>query len=100
MPFISQILRSFPSFKRHSEQLGIPKEAASLIEDTSRDTRSGEFMKMDQYVDVLIPRGGAGLIRAVVNQATIPVIETGKPGTCHIFVDETADFDVAVMRYQ
>ena len=52
-------------------------------------------MKMNQYVDVLIPRGGAGLIRAVVNQATIPVIETGT-GNCHIFVDETADFDMAV----
>ena len=76
------------------EQLGIPKEAASLIEDTSRDTAAA-FMKMNQYVDVLIPRGGAGLIRAVVNQATIPVIETGT-GNCHIFVDETADFDMAV----
>lgn len=76
------------------EQLGIPKEAASLIEDTSRDTAAA-FMKMNQYVDVLIPRGGAGLIRVVVNQATIPVIETGT-GNCHIFVDETADFDMAV----
>ena len=76
------------------EQLGIPKEAASLIEDTSRDTAAA-FMKMNQYVDVLIPRGGAGLIRAVVNQATVPVIETGT-GNCHIFVDETADFDMAV----
>ena len=76
------------------EQLGIPEEAASLIEDTSRDTATA-FMKMNQYVDVLIPRGGAGLIRAVVNQATIPVIETGT-GNCHIFVDETADLDMAV----
>ena len=77
------------------EQLGIPEEAASLIEDTSRDTATA-FMKMNQYVDVLIPRGGAGLIRAVVNQATIPVIETGT-GNCHIFVDETADLDMAVL---
>ena len=61
---------------------------------TSRDTATA-FMKMNQYVDVLIPRGGAGLIRAVVNQATIPVIETGT-GNCHIFVDESADFDMAV----
>ena len=75
------------------EQLGIPEEAASLIEDTSRDTATA-FMKMNQYVDVLIPRGGAGLIRAVVNQATIPVIETGT-GNCHIFVDETADLQMA-----
>ena len=73
---------------------GIPKEAVSLIEDTSRDTAAA-FMKMNEYVDVLIPRGGAGLIKAVVNQATIPVIETGT-GNCHVFVDETADFDMAV----
>ncbi len=73
---------------------GIPKEAVSLIEDTSRET-AAEFMRMNDYVDVLIPRGGAGLIRAVVNQATIPVIETGT-GNCHIFVDETADIDMAV----
>lgn len=73
---------------------GISKEAVSLIEDTSRDTAAA-FMKMNEYVDVLIPRGGAGLIKAVVNQATIPVIETGT-GNCHVFVDETADFDMAV----
>lgn len=73
---------------------GIPKEAVMLIEDTSRDTAAA-FMKMNEYVDVLIPRGGAGLIKAVVNQATIPVIETGT-GNCHIFVDETADLDMAV----
>ena len=75
-------------------QCGIPKEAVMLIEDTSRDTAAA-FMKMNEYVDVLIPRGGAGLIKAVVNQATIPVIETGT-GNCHIFVDETADLDMAV----
>lgn len=73
---------------------GLPEEAVSLIEDTSRETAAA-FMKMNDYVDVLIPRGGAGLIRAVVNQATIPVIETGT-GNCHIFVDETADFDMAL----
>lgn len=72
----------------------IPEQAISLIEDTSRETAAA-FMKMNEYVDVLIPRGGAGLIRAVVNQATIPVIETGT-GNCHIFVDETADFDMAI----
>ena len=76
------------------EQLGIPKEAASLIEDTSRDTAAA-FMKMNQYVDVLIPRGGAGLIRAVVNQATIPVIETGT-GNCHIYIDKDADLSMGV----
>lgn len=73
---------------------GIPKEAVSLISDTSRETAAA-FMKMNDYVDVLIPRGGAGLIKAVVNQATIPVIETGT-GNCHIFVDESADFDMAI----
>ena len=72
----------------------IPEQAISLIEDTSRETAAA-FMKMNEYVDVLIPRGGAGLIRVVVNQATIPVIETGT-GNCHIFVDETADFDMAI----
>ena len=72
----------------------LPEGVLSLIEDTSRETATA-FMKMNEYVDVLIPRGGAGLIKAVVNQATIPVIETGT-GNCHIFVDETADFDMAM----
>lgn len=76
------------------KEQGIPKSAVLLIEDTSRET-AAEFMKMNGYVDVLIPRGGAGLIRAVVNQATVPVIETGT-GNCHIFVDESADFRMAV----
>ena len=76
------------------ETHGIPRAAVSLIEDTSRETAAA-FMKMNEYVDVLIPRGGAGLIRAVVNQATIPVIETGT-GNCHIYVDESADFDMAI----
>ena len=76
------------------EQLGIPEEAASLIEDTSRDTATA-FMKMNQYVDVLIPRGGAGLIRRVVNESSIPVIETGS-GVCHTFVDEYANLDMAL----
>ena len=72
---------------------GITENAIQLIEDTSRET-AAEFMKMNQYVDVLIPRGGRGLIKAVVNQSTIPVIETGT-GNCHIYVDETADFQMA-----
>ena len=72
----------------------LPEQAIALIEDTSRETAAA-FMKMNEYVDVLIPRGGAGLIKAVVNQATIPVIETGT-GNCHIFVDETADFHMAM----
>lgn len=75
------------------KEMNIPEAAVSLIEDTSRET-AAQFMKMNEYVDVLIPRGGAGLIRAVVQQATIPVIETGT-GNCHIFVDETADLNMA-----
>lgn len=80
--------------QRALKEQGIPEAAVSLIEDTSRETAAA-FMKMNEYVDVLIPRGGAGLIKAVVDQATIPVIETGT-GNCHIFVDESADFDMAV----
>lgn len=76
------------------ESLHIPKEVLSLIEDTSRETAAA-FMKMNAYVDVLIPRGGAGLIKTVVDCATIPVIETGT-GNCHIFVDESADLAMAV----
>lgn len=73
---------------------GITEDAALLIEDTDREVAK-QFMKMNEYVDVLIPRGGAGLIRTVVENSTIPVIETGT-GNCHIFVDETADFDMAL----
>jgi len=72
----------------------LPEEACSLIEDTNRKTTLA-FMKMKDYVDVLIPRGGSGLIQNVVNNATIPVIETGV-GNCHIYVDENADLDMAV----
>ena len=73
---------------------GLPKDAVMLIEDTDRKT-AAEFMKLNRYVDVLIPRGGAGLIRTVVETATIPVIETGT-GNCHVYVDEYADIDMAV----
>lgn len=73
---------------------GVPKDAIQLIEDTSRKTAQ-EFMKMDRYVDLLIPRGGAGLIRSVLENSRIPVIETGT-GNCHIFVDESADLQMAV----
>lgn len=72
----------------------LPQDAISLITDTSHETAE-KFMKLNQYVDVLIPRGGAGLIRTVVEQATVPVIETGT-GNCHIYVDESADLDMAV----
>lgn len=75
------------------EEKGIPGEAIQLIESADRAVTSA-FMKMNEYVDVLIPRGGSGLISAVVNNSTIPVIETGT-GNCHIYVDEGADLKMA-----
>lgn len=73
---------------------GLPEDAIQLITDTDREVTK-EFMRMRVYVDVLIPRGGAGLIKSVVDNSTIPVIETGT-GNCHIFVDESADFNMAL----
>ena len=72
----------------------IPEDAIQLLSDTSRETAT-EFMRLNGYLDVLIPRGGAGLIRSVVQNSTVPVIETGT-GNCHIYVDESADFDMAL----
>ena len=76
------------------KQAGITEDAIQLITDTERQV-TAQFMKMKEYVDVLIPRGGAGLIRAVVENSTIPVIETGT-GNCHIYVDKDADIDMAI----
>lgn len=76
------------------ETEGVTADAILLIESTDREI-TREFMRMKQYVDVLIPRGGAGLIRSVVENSTIPVIETGT-GNCHIFVDESADLTKAI----
>lgn len=76
------------------EKEGIDKNAILLIENNDRAVTTA-FMKMKEYVDVLIPRGGAGLIRSVVENSTIPVIETGT-GNCHIFIDESADLAKAV----
>lgn len=73
---------------------GADKEAIQLIKTADRSV-TREFMRMKQYVDVLIPRGGAGLIRSVVENSTIPVIETGT-GNCHIYVDEYADLTKAI----
>lgn len=72
----------------------IPSDAIQLITDNDRAVTTA-FMQLKQYVDVLIPRGGAGLIRAVVENSTIPVIETGT-GNCHIYVDEAADLEKAI----
>ncbi len=80
--------------QRAAYESGVPEGTLNLIEDTSRET-AAELMKMNGYIDVLIPRGGKGLIRSVVENATVPVIETAA-GNCHIYVDETADFDMAL----
>lgn len=72
---------------------GLPSDVIQLVEQTSREA-AAELMKQNDYLDVLIPRGGAGLIKAVVNQATVPVIETGT-GNCHVYVDESADLEMA-----
>ena len=75
-------------------RMNIPKGALSLIESIDRETTNA-FMKMKDYVDLLIPRGGRGLIQSVVNNATIPVIETGT-GNCHVYVDQFPDQEMAV----
>ncbi|MFG6328155.1 MAG: glutamate-5-semialdehyde dehydrogenase [Lachnospiraceae bacterium] len=75
-------------------ECGFPMDIVQLVCDTSRETAS-EMMKANGYIDVLIPRGGKGLISAVVNNATVPVIETGS-GNCHIYIDNTIDMDMAV----
>lgn len=72
---------------------GVPEDAVTLIEDTDRAVTQA-LMRLNGYVDLLIPRGGAGLIRAVVENATVPVIETGA-GTCHVYVDRDADVNMA-----
>lgn len=76
------------------ESCGIPADVLNLVQDTSRDSAT-ELMRANGLIDVLIPRGGAGLIRSVVMNATVPVIETGT-GNCHIYVDSSADFDMAL----
>jgi glutamate-5-semialdehyde dehydrogenase len=75
------------------ESAGLPADCIQLIENTSRESAS-ELMKLNDYVDVLIPRGGAGLIKACVENSTVPVIETGT-GNCHVYVDKDADVDLA-----
>ena len=75
------------------EASGLPAGCISLVQDTSRDT-ANELMHLDGYVDVLIPRGGASLIRTVAKEASVPVIRTGE-GVCHVYVDEEADLDMA-----
>ena len=72
--------------------VGLPEDCISLVQDTSRET-ANELMHLDKYVDVLIPRGGAGLIRTVAKESSVPVIRTGE-GVCHIYIDSEADLDM------
>ena len=81
-------------FRDALEKIGIPKDCVKMFEDTSRETAT-EMMRLNRYIDLLIPRGGAGLIKSVVQNSTVPVIETGI-GNCHVYVDETADLEKAV----
>ncbi|MDE7094236.1 MAG: glutamate-5-semialdehyde dehydrogenase [Oscillospiraceae bacterium] len=74
--------------------VGLPAELVQLVEKTDRET-AADMMRLNGYLDVLIPRGGAGLIQAVVKQATVPVIETGA-GNCHVYIDESANLEMAV----
>ncbi|UOE96027.1 glutamate-5-semialdehyde dehydrogenase [Alkalihalobacillus sp. LMS39] len=79
---------------RALEKSELPKETIQLLEDTSRETAS-KMLKLNEYLDVLIPRGGANLIQTVVQNASVPVLETGE-GNCHIYIDKTADKDMAI----
>lgn len=76
------------------EKAGFPKDIIQFVDDTTREVTT-ELMKCDKYLDLLIPRGGAGLIKAVTKNATVPVIETGT-GNCHLYVDKSADIEMAV----
>ena len=75
------------------KKAGLPETTVQVVEDTSREVAT-EMMRMNEYIDVLIPRGGAGLIQSVVKNATVPVIETGT-GNCHVYVDSYADLEMA-----
>lgn len=81
------------SIQRALEQTTLPMEAVQLIEDTSHETAK-ELFHLNDYLDVLIPRGGKALIDMVVQESTVPVLETGA-GNCHVFIDATADYDMA-----
>jgi len=75
------------------KKAGLPEDCVSLVMDPSRET-AAELMRMNEYIDVLIPRGGKGLIQSVVRNATVPVIQTGD-GVCHVYVDGECDFRLA-----
>lgn len=81
------------ALRKGVKEAGLPEDSIQLIEDTSREVAT-EMMRLNEYIDVLIPRGGAGLIKAVVQNATVPVIETGT-GNCHVYVDSEANLEMA-----
>lgn len=82
------------TMRKAVRESGLPENVIQLVENTDRESATA-LMTMNDYVDVLIPRGGAGLIKACVQNSTVPVIETGT-GNCHVYVDEFADIDMAV----
>lgn len=82
------------AMKEGLEEVGLNPDLINLIEDTSRES-ANELMTATGYVDLLIPRGGAGLIKACVDNAKVPVIQTGT-GICHVYADDSADFDMAL----
>lgn len=90
---INSNLAIMKTMRKAVEDEGLPADCVQLVEDTSRESATA-LMKLDKYLDVLIPRGGAGLIRAVVENSTVPVIETGV-GNCHVYVDASADVKMA-----
>lgn len=82
------------AMRKAAAKAGLPEDVIQFVDDTSRETAS-DMMKCNKYIDLLIPRGGAGLIQAVKNNANVPVIETGV-GNCHVYADSTADIEMAV----
>ena len=80
--------------RRAISEAGLPEDTVQVVESTDRETTT-ELMKLNGYIDVIIPRGSANLIQAVVKNATVPVIETGA-GNCHVYVDDSAELDMAV----
>lgn len=90
---INSNLKTVEIMREAIESVGLPKDCIQLVTDTSRQSAT-DLMTLNGYIDVLIPRGGAGLIKAAVENSTVPVIETGT-GNCHAFVDASADIEIA-----
>lgn len=90
---INSNMKTVEIMRNAISEVGLPKDLIQLVSDTSRQSAT-DLMTLNGYIDVLIPRGGAGLIKAAVENSTVPVIETGT-GNCHAFVDESADIEMA-----